>query len=278
MIAFPPCKINLGLHVTGKRTDGFHALESVFLPINFTDALEVIENPDQNPGEYTFSHSGIAIPGEAKMNSVIKAYVELSKRFELPAVKIHLHKVIPIGAGLGGGSSNGAAMLVLLNEKFKLNLPQTELLEYAARLGSDCPFFIVNQACYVTGRGELLEPYALDLSTRFMVLVNPGIHSSTAEAFAGITPQSSREDIREICRLPVTEWKGKLINDFERGLSNKYPEIKAIKEGLYEAGADYAAMTGTGSTVFGIFEKDPGELEFPPTYWVFKLAGASAIG
>lgn len=271
MIVFPRCKINLGLHITGKRNDGFHALESVFLPIDYTDALEVIENKEEKPGKYVFSHTGIEVPGADETNSVIQAYRELSKRFGLPAVKIHLHKVIPIGAGLGGGSSNGAAMLVLLNDKFKLNLAQKELLEMAAMLGSDCPFFIIDQPCYVTGRGELLEPYSIDLSNYFMVLVNPGIHSSTAQAFAAITPKSAAMDIREICRLPVKDWKGKLINDFEAGLIHIYPEINTIIHRMYSEGALYSAMTGTGSTVFGIFEKDPGELYFPSNYWVVNV-------
>lgn len=250
MVCFPNCKINLGLHITGKRPDGFHALETVFYPVALTDMLEII-----SATSLSFQSTGLSIPGTADNNLCLKAYQLLKKDFpELPPVKMHLHKTIPMGAGLGGGSADGAFALQLLNNKYKLELGKEQLIQYAAQLGSDCPFFILNQACYATGRGEILEPIALDLSAWHFVLVNPGIHVNTKWAFEQITPGSSGKDLKAIMQLPVENWKEQLSNDFEAPIAKAYPAIQEIKDRLYQLGASYAAMSGSGSTLFGIFK------------------------
>lgn len=263
MISFPHCKINLGLHITEKRSDGFHALEGVFFNVPLHDVLEITERvAGENSNDLSFESSGIAIPGDPSDNLVVKAYQLLKDRFSLPHLNIFLHKVIPLGAGLGGGSSDGAFMLKLLNRKFGLNIQHEELIGLAAKLGSDCPFFIGDESAYITGRGEVVEPFPVNLKGFFIVLINPGIHVGTAEAFRMIKPQNGRGDIREILQKDISFWKDELINDFEEPVGNKYPEVKKIKEQLYEAGALYSSMTGSGSTVFGIFNVEP-DLEFP---------------
>lgn len=253
MVCFPNCKINLGLHITGKRPDGFHSLETVFYPVGLTDIMEII-----SAASLSFQSTGLSIPGTADSNLCLKAYHLLKKDFpDLPPVKIYLHKTIPMGAGLGGGSADGAFALQLLNNKYKLNLSNNQLISYAAELGSDCPFFILNQACYATGRGEILEPIALDLSAWHFVLVNPGIHIPTKWAFEQITPGPSGKDLKAIMQLPVENWKEQLSNDFEAPIAKAHSVIQEIKHELYAAGASYAAMSGSGSTVFGLFREKP---------------------
>jgi len=252
VIVFPNCKINLGLQILDKREDGFHNLETVFYPVPFRDALEIIPN---NNAETEFTGTGLTVDGKAADNLCIKAYHLLKKDFpQLPAVKIHLHKTIPMGAGLGGGSADAAFMLNLLNSKFKLNLSTLQLLNYALQLGSDCPFFIINKPCYATGRGEILEEIPVDLSAYKVVLINPGIHINTGWAFSNIIPAPSKKSIKEIIQQPIKSWKDELINDFEKPVFTAHPQIKEVKETLYNQGAIYAAMSGSGSTVFGIFE------------------------
>jgi 4-diphosphocytidyl-2-C-methyl-D-erythritol kinase len=255
MLLFPNCKINLGLHILNKREDGFHNLETVFYPVGLKDAIEII--PAHNTDKpITFTSSGLLVDGNMDDNICIKAYHLLKKDFtELPAIKMHLHKAIPMGAGLGGGSADGAFTLLLLNKKFNLNLSTPKLLNYAAQLGSDCPFFIINKPCYATSRGEILEAINTDLSKYKIVLINPGIHVNTGWAFAQLTPAIPQKMIREIITQPIETWQEELKNDFEKPVFEKYPAIKSIKETLYTQGAIYAAMSGSGSTVFGIFEK-----------------------
>lgn len=255
MLLFSNCKINIGLRITAKRPDGFHDLESIFLPVPWFDALEIIES-----SELSISITGMAIPGEMSENLCIRAWQMLKEAFpDLPPVEIHLHKTIPAGAGLGGGSSNAAFMLKALNTKFNLGLGETDLSAYALSLGSDCPFFIPNQPAVARGRGEKLEKISLDLKGYHLVLANPGIHVATGWAFSQLKPQLPEKPIEEICLLPVVEWrKGGIINDFEEPVFNKYPAIGSIQTILKEKGADFAAMSGTGSTCFGIFSKDPG--------------------
>ena len=256
MVTFPNCKINLGLHILGKREDGFHNLETVFYPIALKDALEVIPATN-NATDIEFTVTGLAVDGSVADNLCVKAYHLLKKDFpQLPAVKIHLHKAIPMGAGLGGGSADAAFMLKLLNDKFKLNLSTPKLLNYALQLGSDCPFFIINKPCFATGRGEILEEIKADLSAYKIILVNPGIHVNTGWAFSKLTPALPKKSIKEIVRQPVETWKAELKNDFEAPVFAAHPQIKEIKETLYQQGAIYAAMSGSGSTVFGIFEQD----------------------
>ncbi len=257
MVVFPNCKINLGLNILRKREDGYHALETVFYPVPLKDALELIPSPDSTDEKtIRFTQSGLTITGDTANNLCIKAWQLLKDDFpQIGAVDCHLHKVIPMGAGLGGGSANGAFMLQLLNEIFHLALTPETLSYYALQLGSDCPFFITNKPCLASGRGEILTPLSLDLSNYRFILVYPGIHISTAEAFAGIRPANPTLPIMEIIKHPVTEWKDLLLNDFEKPLSATYPILAAIKEALYRHGAVYASLSGSGSTVYGLFEK-----------------------
>ena len=279
MLDFSNCKINLGLNIVSKRADGYHDLETIFYPIPFCDALEIIE--DKNPGNTAndtdqgirFSTSGLSIPGSATANLCIKAYHLIKTDFpKLPPVQMHLHKVIPMGAGLGGGSSNGAFALRLLNQKFELGIDQNQLLLYALQLGSDCPFFIVNKPCYATSRGEMLEPIGVDLSGYAIVLINPGIHVSTNEAFASVKPKKPGINCRDIISQPISNWRESLANDFEAGVFQLHPELDAIKAGLYQTGAVYAAMSGSGSTLYGIFEKPPVNLPaYDPSFLVKQM-------
>lgn len=246
MIAFPPCKINLGLHVVSKRSDGYHDLETCFFPIPWNDILEI------TPASTTsFTTSGNAIPGNDADNLCLKAYRLLPA---LPPVHIHLHKVIPTGAGLGGGSSDAAHTLRLLNTMFELNLSTTELMNYASRLGSDCAFFIQDDPMIGRGRGEILTAHSVQLKGKYILLVKPEIHVSTAEAYAQVTPAAPKQALEQVLQKPVTQWKEFLINDFETSVFTKHPTIGEIKQQLYAAGAVYASMSGSGATVFGIFD------------------------
>ncbi len=257
MIVFPNCKINLGLNIIKKRDDGYHDLETVFVPAPLKDVLEIIRSP-----ELKFTSSGLVIDGKTENNLCLKAYGLLKMDFpELPSVHIHLHKNIPMGAGLGGGSGDGAFTLMLLNQKFNLRLTNQQLLKYALNLGSDCPFFILNQPCLGTGRGEILEPIPLNLAGYKIVLVNPGIHLSTREAFSKLTPAVPAKTIKEIVGQPIETWKNELLNDFEKPVFAVHPSIAKIKATLYSYGAVYAAMSGSGSTVFGLFKT--GSMELP---------------
>lgn len=253
MITFPNAKINLGLQITEKLPNGYHAINTCFYPIHIQDVLEFIESKKTQ-----FSSSGIAIPGDAKSNLVLKAYQLLKKDFNLPNIDIHLLKNIPIGAGLGGGSADAAFMLKALNDHFQLFLDDSFLETYAEKLGSDCPFFISNQPAYATGTGTELEPFDLDLKGYWMALINPGIHISTANAYSGVTPKAAESDIREILKTKdFAVWQKELINDFEDSVFAKAPAIADIKKSILEQGASYAAMSGSGSSVFGIFEQEP---------------------
>ena len=272
MICFPSCKINLGLRITQKRADGFHALETVFYPITLTDALEIIIEPETSAAPLTFASSGLTINGDPSDNLCYKAYFLLKKDYpSIPNIKMHLHKKIPMGAGLGGGSSNGAFTLVTLNQLFNLQLSEQALLDYALQLGSDCPFFIINTPAFATGRGEILKPINVNLDGYRIVIVNPGIAISTKLAFSLIIPQVPDTNMEAIICEPVTSWKENLINDFEAPIFNSFPEIANIKETLYQKGAVYASMTGTGSTVYGIFPTsiiDTLDFDFPTHYFV----------
>jgi 4-diphosphocytidyl-2-C-methyl-D-erythritol kinase len=268
MLLFPNCKINLGLNVVAKRTDGYHDLETVFFPISFNDALEAVQS-----FELQFQSTGLPIQGEQENNLCVKAYHLLKKDFpDLPLVNIHLHKVIPMGAGLGGGSSDGAHMLLLLNRKFQLQLSQAQLMQYALELGSDCPFFIINQPTFATGRGEIMSPVHVDLSAFKILLIKPGLHISTKNAFTGLTPKAPAKSIKEIIERPVETWKDELRNDFEQTIFLAHPTLRKMKEELYNQGAVYASMTGTGSTLFGIFNKqglpNMGAFETYFTKWI----------
>lgn len=252
MILFPNCKINLGLHILRKREDGFHDLETVFYPLPLLDAVEVV-----TADEMIFSQSGIEIPGDAGDNLCTKAYQLLKADFpHIPAIHMHLHKQIPTGAGLGGGSADGAFTLKLLNSKYNLQLTEEQLERYAARLGSDCPFFIRNVPCFASGRGEIMEPLELDLAGYSFLLVHPGIHVNTGWAFGQLTPRRPDIPLRRINWQDVASWRELLTNDFEEVVLTAYPIISEIKEKMYAAGAVYATMSGSGSAVVGIYPKN----------------------
>jgi 4-diphosphocytidyl-2-C-methyl-D-erythritol kinase len=254
MIQFPNCKINLGLSILEKRNDGFHSLETVFYPAALNDILEITNSQQQE--NVAFSNSGNPIPGDVSTNLCKKAYDLLKADFpQLPPVKIHLHKNIPIGAGLGGGSSDGAFALTILNELFQLKLTKEKLIEYAAQLGSDCPFFILNKACHATGRGEIMQPISINLDPYTMALIHPSIPISTAWAFQQITPFIKEKSIAEIIQQPIKTWKEELINDFENPVFKAHPQLAAIKNYLYDQGAIYASLSGSGSSLFGLFPK-----------------------
>lgn len=268
MIYFPNAKVNLGLRVTSRREDGFHDLDTVFLPVPLNDVLEVITQSTSSADAVTFTHSGIPIPGDASSNLCIKAYHLLKKDYpDLPSILLHLHKHIPMGAGLGGGSSDGAFMLKLLNDKYKLGIGLDQLKTYALALGSDCPFFIINEPVQATGRGEIMQPITCTLTSKTMVLICPGIHVSTADAFRKIKLSPNAPTCASIVEKPIQEWKNTLFNDFEEPVFNVYPEIATIKEKLYNVGAAYASMTGTGSTVYGIFDTCPALKDLFPSHY-----------
>ena len=252
MITFPNCKINLGLQILSKRPDGYHDIDTCFYPLPLTDILEIIPS---RRSSVQFTTSGLNIPGN-EQNLCLEAYHLLKKDINsIGMVDIHLHKVIPVGSGLGGGSSNAAFMIKMLNNQFDLNLSNEKMGFYAASLGSDCPFFIINQPSYASGRGEILSPSEINLSQYSIALINPGIGIKTSWAFSMISPARPSITIREIITQPVWTWKTQLVNDFELPVFEHYPEIKEIKNQLYRHGALYASLSGSGSTVFGIFEK-----------------------
>jgi 4-diphosphocytidyl-2-C-methyl-D-erythritol kinase len=266
MICFPNAKINLGLHITAKRKDGYHELETCMVPIPLFDALEMILDSKKT----TFQSTGLEIPGNPSENLILKAYALLKKDFpSLPSIQIHLHKAIPMGAGLGGGSADGAFALTLMNNLFDLILDDFFLEEYAAQLGSDCAFFIENTPKIATGRGEVLEPFDVNLKGTYLVLINPGIHIGTKEAYQGVTPSPPTKNLKEIL-ADRNRWKGELINDFEASIFPNHPEIAEVKTKLYAAGAFYSSMSGSGSSVFGLFDQKPKKLEWPKGYFIHE--------
>ncbi len=277
MIVFPNAKINLGLHVTGKRHDGFHNIETVFYPIALHDALEI--NPASD-GKTTFTTSGIPIPGKPESNLCIQAYHLLKSAIPHPssairhpssaiphpssaiphptsAIRIHLHKAIPMGAGLGGGSSDGAFTVKLLNRLFGLGLEVPQMEDFARMLGSDCAFFIGNKPVLASGRGDQFAPCAVELSGFQIAVVKPNVHVDTAGAYEMLTPKRPERPLGEIIVQPVESWKVDLVNDFEEPVFRKFPEIGEIKQKLYDTGAIYASMSGSGSAVYGIFNEKP---------------------
>lgn len=264
MITFPNAKINLGLNIVEKRPDGYHNLETVFYPVPIEDALEV-NVLNEGGRKFRLHQAGLEIEGEAENNLVVKAYKLLDEQFDLPPVEIHLFKHIPSGAGLGGGSSDAAYMLKLLNEKFSLKLTEETLEEYAARLGADCAFFIRNTPTYAEGIGNLFSPIRLSLKGYRILLVKPDLFVSTREAFSRIRPRRQETPLSEVIERPIEEWKELMINDFEESVFPQFPAIGELKEKLYRQGALYAAMSGSGSSVFGLF--GPEEDTLPEDIW-----------
>lgn len=264
MIYFPSCKINLGLHILRKREDGYHEIATGMLEIPFRDVLEV-----QRAAAFSFTTSGLTIPGTG--NICVDAFRLLQLEYDLPEIHLHLHKLIPMGGGLGGGSSDGAQTLIAVNRLFDLQLTDAQLECYAAQLGSDCPFFIKGGLQLAEGRGEVLRPLDLDLPNWHICVVNPGIHVPTKDAYAQVMPNSDRPDLEAILRGPVSDWKTQLVNDFEASVFAQYPILADLKQDLYAAGAVYAAMSGSGSTLFGLFEQQPETIRWsqPPVYEVW---------
>lgn len=258
MIVFPNAKINIGLHIIGKRPDGYHNIETVFYPIGLADILEVIENKDSNGNVIEFSSSGISIPGDTADNLCIKMYHRIKQDYQLPNLKIHLHKIIPVGAGLGGGSSDAAFFIKVLDELFQLDLSNEKKLFYAQFAGSDCSFFIENKTAYAEGRGEKLSPLIVELKGYYLILLNPGNHISTVEAYSGAVPKNPDKSLKQLINeVNCLEWKELIKNDFEAHIFTKYNKLSRLKEGLYAAGAIYASMSGSGSSIYGIFKDKP---------------------
>lgn len=251
---FPNAKINLGLNITSKRSDGYHNLETIFYPIPLEDALEVHEAKNSND-KYKLYQSGNTIEGNVETNLVIKAYKLLDSIYSLPPLEIYLHKYIPSGAGLGGGSADAAFMLKLLNKKFSLEITTNKLEEYAASLGADCAFFIENKPTYAEGIGNIFSPISISLKDYQLYLIKPNVFVSTKDAFAYIKPQTPMHDLRETATLPIETWKELMVNDFEISVFKQHPILTDIKNELYNQGAIYAAMSGSGSSIFGIFDK-----------------------
>ena len=249
MCTFPNAKINIGLNITEKRTDGYHNLETIFYPIDLCDSLEFVQND-----ETQFNCTGLKIEGEPENNLILKAYKLLKEEFDLPNIDIHLHKAIPMGAGLGGGSADAAFMLKMLNDEFCLGLSSQELEQKAAKLGADCAFFIKNKPTLAKGIGNIFEPTTINLSGYHIVLIKPEVHVSTAEAYGGCKPQRWTTPLEVAIKRPISEWKNCIFNDFEKTVFVAHPELAEIKDMLYSKGAVYAAMSGSGSTIYGLFE------------------------
>lgn len=255
MITYPNAKINIGLSITERRPDGYHNIESVFYPINLQDAVEIKTIEGEEPqGGYKLKVSGTILDGTPDDNLVVKAYQLLRKDFNFPAQKIHLYKHIPVGAGLGGGSSDAAAIIKMLNEKFALGLTSEQMQHYAVQIGADCPFFINNTPVFATGIGNIFTPIELSLHGKTIILVKPDIFVSTRDAYALVKPSPAAIPLTEAIKQPISEWKQIITNDFEKSVFAKYPEIAAIKDKLYDMGAIYTSMSGSGSAVYGIFD------------------------
>lgn len=266
MIVFPCAKINLGLNIVSKREDGYHNLETVFYPIPLYDALEIKYMDEKFPSQVAcdLKVTGNAVECDEQNNLVVKAYNLLSEDYKLPRVHAHLYKHIPSQAGLGGGSSDASFMIRLLDERFRLNIGNPEMEKYAARLGADCAFFIEAEPAYAEGIGDELMPVdgpKGNLNGYYLAIVKPDIAVSTKEAYAAITPTATSKSCREIVRQPIETWKEELVNDFEAPIFKLHPELAEIKEKLYQQGAKYAAMSGSGSALFGIFETEPNGLK-----------------
>jgi 4-diphosphocytidyl-2-C-methyl-D-erythritol kinase len=274
MVVFPNAKINLGLNIICKRPDGYHELETSFYPIGIRDALEIlpIDDPHGDASGVTLTTSGIPVDGPAENNICTKAWHLIRKDFpQIPPIHVHLHKAIPTGAGLGGGSADGAFTLRLLNSMFGLGIDDHSLATYALALGSDCPFFLLNLPCFASGRGETMTPSGLNLSDFSLLVIHPGIHVSTAEAFRGVKPAIPVIHIPNILAMPVDQWRDTLVNDFEHTVFPLFPEIASIKDLLYDAGAIYSSMSGSGSSVFGIFPKNGiPDMSFPEHYMIHR--------
>lgn len=255
MLLLPNCKINLGLNVVSKRPDGYHNLETIFYPIPLRDNLEFKEIKDEDGIDFRLTQEGVRVEGRPEDNLVVKVFLSLKKEFDLPPLDIFLYKHIPMGAGLGGGSSDAAAMMRGLNEFFELGMLEDEMERRIASFGADCAFFIQNIPTYATGIGDILSPITLSLKDKYIVLVKPDVFISTKEAYAHVIPHPSEVPLLQAISKPINTWKHSVVNDFEKSVFPNHPELSAIKQTLYDMGALYAAMSGSGSTIFGIFDR-----------------------
>lgn len=273
MIVFPQAKINLGLNVVRKRPDGYHDIQSVLVPIPLCDVLEAVVDPSLAPGEVRFTRSGIPVEGAITDDLCMKAIRAVEEVHALPGLRVHLHKAIPTGAGLGGGSSDAAQMLLLLDRALGLRTSKARLYEWAARAGSDCPFFLEPAPQLAEGRGERLTPIPLDLEGTWLMLVNPGVHVSTAEVYRSTTPTGNTVDLPAALARDRSRWQQTVVNVMEGPVARMHPVVGAVKERLLQAGAWYAAMSGSGSTVFGLFAQEPPSLGWPKDHvsWTFSL-------
>ncbi len=260
MIIYPHAKINLGLRITERRQDGFHNIETVFYPVGLTDILEFLPDDDQTFQTDSLSLSGIPVEGDIKNNLLIKACAIFRERIDIPFLKIHLHKRIPMGAGLGGGSSDAASLLMGMNLLMSNSLPDNDLAEMALQLGSDCPFFLKSEPLLGRGRGEILSPIEVNLKAYYLYLFNPGLHISTAEAYREVTPEVSDSTWTKVLSASPDLWRKEVVNVFEESIFDRYPELAKLKSDLYRLGAVYASMSGSGSSVFGLFSN---EIELP---------------
>jgi 4-diphosphocytidyl-2-C-methyl-D-erythritol kinase len=267
MICFPNAKINLGLNVIERRPDGFHNIETLFYPVKLTDVLEILPST-----RFHFEVSGIIPEATTEQNLVVRAFRLMQSVYRLPEVKIYLHKTIPMGAGLGGGSSDAACMLKMVNSFFRIGLKQMQLEEYASGLGADCSFFIANRPAFATGKGDRMKPVQTDLSGFSIVIVKPPVSVNTSMAYQAIRPHHPDKPLSGIIKQPVEEWYGTLVNDFEEAVFPLFPEIASIKEKLYDLGACYASMSGSGSAVYGLFSRLPENIksEFPPSFFIYS--------
>ncbi len=275
MIVFPNAKINLGLNVVRKRADGFHDIETVMVPIPLHDILEAVVDSALLPGNIVYTRSGLLINGDPEKDLTMRAVRLIASGQHLPGLRVHLHKVIPMGAGLGGGSSDAAHALMLLDKLLGLELGIERLHAMATELGSDCPFFLERGSCVASGRGELLRPVDVDLVGQWLYLVHPGVHLSTAEVYRGIVPTDRSIDLAAMLSTGgLRNWQGLLTNSMEEFVFAHHPEIADIKQRLLSVGASYASMSGSGSAVFGIYDSRPPAQEWPVDYrsWVLPFS------
>ena len=256
MILFAPAKINIGLQIIGRREDGFHNLQSIMVPVGLCDILEIQRSSDRGKN-FQINQSGIQIDSQNETNLCVRAWELYSNEVTLPPVELHLHKQIPVGAGLGGGSSNATATLKGLNMLTEDPLPKEKLHKMAAQLGSDCPFFLHSEPMMMEGRGDILSPVSLHMEKLHLVLLYPGIQVSTAEAYAGVKPFEPNVHLRELIRESMDQWKALVVNDFECSVFVKYPHMDQLKQDLYQAGAVYASLSGSGSSLYGLFAESP---------------------
>ena len=271
MVVFPKAKINLGLKISGKRPDGYHNIETIFYPTGFCDVMEIVECSDESESDI-LTVTGLKLPCGTEENMVMRAARKIREAYPIPFLRIHLHKLIPTGAGLGGGSSDAACLLRSVNRIFGLAISNSRISNIALELGSDCPFFIECLPSYASGRGEILKPVDQMLKGFVLVILNPGITVSTREAYETCIPEGSASGLAEIVSLPLSEWKSLLKNDFEKTVFKKYPIISKLKEGLYESGALYSSMSGSGSSVFGIFRQEPVIPDYLKEYTIYQGA------